>query len=97
MADSLRLDKFLWFARIVKTRSLAHTLAEEGHIRLAGRPVNQAHAPVREGDVLTIPLRGQVKVIRVEQLPLRRGPASEARQLYSNLSDGPLTSEVPPD
>jgi ribosome-associated heat shock protein Hsp15 len=52
---------------------------------------------VREGDVLTIPLRGQVKVIRVEQLPLRRGPASEARQLYSNLSDGPLTSEVPPD
>ena len=47
MADSLRLDKFLWFARIVKTRSAAQTLAEDGRIRIAGRVIDRAHAPVR--------------------------------------------------
>jgi ribosome-associated heat shock protein Hsp15 len=47
VADSLRLDKFLWFARIVKTRSLAQQLAEQGRLRLGGRVIDRAHAPVR--------------------------------------------------
>jgi ribosome-associated heat shock protein Hsp15 len=93
VADSLRLDKFLWFARIVKTRALAQQLAEEGRIRIAGRVVAQAHAPVRPGDVLSFALRGQVRVIRVETLPPRRGPAAEARLTYSELPERTLTSE----
>jgi ribosome-associated heat shock protein Hsp15 len=103
VADSLRLDKFLWFARIVKTRALAQQLAEGGRLRIDGRVVDRAHAPVRPGDVLSFALRGQVRVIRVEQLPARRGPAAEARTLYPEIeapeasspaSDGsePLTS-----
>ena len=97
MAESLRLDKFLWFARIVKKRSLAQQLAEEGRMRIGGRVVTQAHAPVRIGDVLSFALRGKVRVIRVERLPQRRGPPAEARLLYADLSEGPLTSEAQAD
>ena len=86
MADSLRLDKFLWFARIVKTRSAAQALAEQGRIRILGRVIDRAHAPVRIGDVLSFAHRGQVRVLRVEILPLRRGPAAEARSLYCELT-----------
>jgi ribosome-associated heat shock protein Hsp15 len=86
VADSLRLDKFLWFARIVKTRSAAQALAEQGRIRIAGRVADRAHAPVRAGDVLTFAQRGQVRVLRIEALPARRGPPAEARLLYSELT-----------
>src|SRR5687768_309053 len=89
VAESLRLDKFLWFARIVKTRALAQQLAEGGRLRLAGRTVDRAHVPVRVGDVLSFAIRGQVRVLRVEALPARRGPPAEARALYTELSDQP--------
>jgi ribosome-associated heat shock protein Hsp15 len=98
VADSLRLDKFLWFARIVKTRSLAQTMAEGGRIRLGGRVVDRAHAAVRVGDVLSFAQRGEVRVLRVEALPARRGPPAEARALYSEVgATGPLTSETGQD
>lgn len=86
MADGLRLDKFLWFARIVKTRALAQSLAEGGRLRLAGRVVDRAHVPVRVGDVLSFAVHGNVRVLRVEALPSRRGPPAEARALYADLS-----------
>lgn len=85
MAESLRLDKFLWFARIVKTRALAQALAEGGHVRRNGQPVDKASAPVKIGDVLTFAQRGTVRVLRVEALPARRGPALEARLLYRDV------------
>ncbi len=96
-AESLRLDKFLWFARIVKTRRLAQQLAEQGRLRLGGRVIDRAHAPVRVGDVLSFAVHGKVRVLRVEALPGRRGPPAEARTLYSELPDGPLTSQGAPD
>ena len=86
MAETLRLDKFLWFARIVKTRALAQELAEQGRLRLNGRVVDKAHATVRIGDVLSFASRGEVRVLNVEALPSRRGPAAEARSLYSELT-----------
>ena len=85
MAETLRLDKFLWFARIVKTRALAQALAEEGRIRIAGRIVDRAHAPVRVGDVLSFAVHGKVRVLRIEALPVRRGPPAEARLLYEEI------------
>ncbi len=97
MADSLRLDKFLWFARIVKTRALAQQLAEDGRIRIDGRIADKSHAPVRVGDVLSFALRGVVRVIRIEKLPPRRGPAAEARLTYTELPERPLTSEAGED
>lgn len=89
--ESLRLDKYLWFARIVKTRAAAQGLAEDGRIRLAGRVIDRAHAPVRVGDVLSFAAHGRVRVIRIEALPARRGSPTEARALYSEV-EGPLTN-----
>ena len=86
MAETLRLDKFLWFAWIVKTRALGQALAQEGRLRLNGRAVDKAHAPVRVGDVLTFARHGAVRVIRIEALPARRGPAAEARLHYCELT-----------
>jgi ribosome-associated heat shock protein Hsp15 len=86
VAETLRLDKFLWFARIVKTRALAQGMAETGRIRLNGRLVDRAHAPVRAGDVLSFARHGAVRVLRIEALPARRGPPAEARTLYSELT-----------
>ena len=97
MVEGLRLDKFLWFARIVKTRAQAQSLAEEGRIRIDGRVVTQAHAQVRVGDVLTFALHRRVRVIRVESLPKRRGPPAEARLLVADVPEGPLTSEAQAD
>jgi len=86
MADSLRLDKFLWFARMVKPRALAQALAVDGLLRLNGRAIDKAHASVRVGDVLTFARQGSVRVLRIEALPVRRGPPAKALGLYSELT-----------
>jgi ribosome-associated heat shock protein Hsp15 len=83
----LRLDKFLWFARVVKTRSAAQALAEQGRLRLNGRVVDRSHAPVQVGDVLSFAVHGRVRVLKVEALPARRGPPAEARALYSEVPE----------
>ena len=84
--ERMRLDKFLWFSRLVKTRALAQALAEEGRLRLDGRVIDRAHVPVRPGSVLTFSLNGRVRVIRVEALPGRRGPPAEAAACLCDLS-----------
>ena len=66
---------------------------ERPRLRLGGRVIDRAHAPVRVGDVLSFAVHGRVRVIRIEALPARRGPPAEARTLYSELAEGPLTSE----
>lgn len=85
---SLRLDKYLWFVRLAPSRSSAQALAERGIIRLNGRRVDRAHAPVRVGDLITVPQGMVVRVIRVELLPVRRGPAPEAQLCYSAITPG---------
>lgn len=85
---SLRIDKFLWFTRLARSRSYAQALAEEGHIRLNGRRVERAHAPVRLGDLITLPHGGSARVVRVSALPLRRGPAPEAQGCYEEIRVG---------
>jgi len=82
----MRLDKFLWFARFVKSRALAQAMAEQGRLRLNGRVIDKAHAMVRPGDVLGFARQGEVRVLRIAALPLRRGPPVEARALYSELT-----------
>ncbi|WP_336970452.1 RNA-binding S4 domain-containing protein [Sphingobium aromaticiconvertens] len=95
MADSipgvgptLRIDKFLWFTHLAKSRSLAQKVAEDGHIRLNGRRIDRAHAVVRIGDLITFPQGTQVRVVRVITLPARRGPTPEARACYEDLQVG---------
>ncbi len=81
----MRLDRFLWFARLAKTRSAAQAIAEKGTLRLDGRRIERAHVAVRVGAVLAFPLGGRVRVLRIEALPRRRGPAAEAATLYTPL------------
>jgi ribosome-associated heat shock protein Hsp15 len=87
-AASLRLDKFLWYVRLAPNRSSAQALAERAIIRLNGRRVDRAHAPVRIGDLITLPQGDAIRVIRVERLPERRGPAVEAQLCYSAILPG---------
>lgn len=81
----IRLDKWLWFARVVRTRALAQELAGSGHVRVNGQRAEAASKAVRIGDVLTIALPSRVRVLRVMDVAERRGPASEAERLYEEL------------
>jgi ribosome-associated heat shock protein Hsp15 len=94
---TLRLDKWLWFTRFFKSRTLATRFLDDGHARLRGAVV-KAHARVRAGDVVTFSLRGNVRVVRIVALGTRRGPAPEARALYEDLSppSAPQSNEPSP-
>ena len=92
----LRIDKWLWFARVVKTRSAASKLCEDGSVRLNGVKVDQAHKAVRIGDVLTIGLNNRIKVLKIVSLAERRGPFSEAQLIYEDLSPEPPPREELP-
>ena len=89
-----RLDKWLFFARLQKSRTLAAKLVAAGKIRINREKTDNPARPVKVGDVLTITFQNQVLVVRVEQPGTRRGPSSEARTLYANLS-APLDAEAP--
>ena len=93
---SQRIDRFLWFARLARSRSAAQALCEKGHVRLDGRRIDRAHAAVRVGSVLSLPLPAGVRVLRIEKLPHRRGPAAEAEGLYFDLTS-PLQRNPPID
>ncbi len=85
---SIRIDKWLWHARFAKTRSLAAAFVTAGRVRVnGGRIVKPGHT-VRPGDVLTLPLGPVVRVVRISACGTRRGPASEARSLFRDLTPG---------
>ncbi|KQM32658.1 RNA-binding S4 domain-containing protein [Sphingomonas sp. Leaf10] len=81
----MRLDIFLWYARLAKTRSAAQAIAIKGLLRIDGRRIDRAHCPVRIGMVIAFPLNGRVQILRVDALPQRRGPPAEALTLYTRL------------
>jgi ribosome-associated heat shock protein Hsp15 len=81
----LRIDKYLWFARITKTRAYAQQVAEAGHIRINGRRVDRAHAIVKPGETITLMIHDRLRILRIEALPTRRGPPSEASACYIDL------------
>ncbi|NQV45721.1 MAG: RNA-binding S4 domain-containing protein [Rhodospirillales bacterium] len=82
---TLRIDKWLWYARFLKSRTLAATLSGSGKLRLNSEVVRKSHQVLKVGDVLTFPLGTHIRVIRVEALASRRGPAVEAQALYEDL------------
>lgn len=87
-----RLDKWLWFARVVKSRTGAAKLVEGGHVRVNAVRTDNPAKTVRPGDVLTVALDRDVRVLRVKSPGERRGPFEEARHLFEDLSErGRLT------
>jgi ribosome-associated heat shock protein Hsp15 len=92
-----RIDRWLFFARVVKSRSLAAKLVQAGRVRIDGRKSDQASDSVRPGNTLTITLERRILVYRVVDTGQRRGPAEEARGLYEDLSEPPPRSDAPAD
>ncbi|WP_158742001.1 RNA-binding S4 domain-containing protein [Acidisphaera sp. L21] len=96
-----RLDKWLWCARFMKARSDCARWVAQGGVRINRQPTDKPHARLRPGDILTLPLGGSVRVIRVVALAIRRGPATEARTLYEEVAEpacvGTESAAYPPD
>ena len=84
--SGLRLDKWLWQARFIRNRDLADGLVAARRVRLNEQIVAKTHQLVRPGDVITLMDRDQVRVLRVRALGQRRGPATEARDLYEEIA-----------
>lgn len=94
-SDRQRIDKWLVYARVVKTRTLGQALAASGHVRLNGRKIDDPAQPVKAGDVLTIGLHGRVRVLKVLDFAERRGSYSVASELYEDLTP-PSPEEAAP-
>lgn len=83
---TLRLDKWLWHARFIRHRELAEDLVARRRVRLNEQVVTKTHQLVRRGDVITLTEPVRLRVLRVQALGARRGPASEARALYEEIT-----------
>jgi ribosome-associated heat shock protein Hsp15 len=94
--DRQRIDKWLWHARVVRTRSAAAALADAGHVRLNGQRIDASSRVVRAGDVVTVALDRSVRILRVAAFTERRGSADDARVLFEDLSPAPVRSDPAP-
>jgi ribosome-associated heat shock protein Hsp15 len=81
----VRIDRFLHCIRLVKSRTLAQAVVDSGHVRLDGKRVIKPSEEVRAGSVVALPLHGSVRVLRILEIPSRRGPPAEARACYEEL------------
>lgn len=81
--EKIRVDKWLWHARFFKSRSIAGEAT--ANLRINGEPVDKPSQNVRPGDVLTFAKEGYIRVIRIDAIGTRRGPAPEAQALYTDL------------
>ncbi|MGH6785443.1 MAG: RNA-binding S4 domain-containing protein [Novosphingobium sp.] len=91
----MRIDKLLWYLRLASSRNFAQQWVLAGHIRVNGRRIDKPGATVAPGDVLTLPMRINTRVIELQTLPNRRGPAPEAQACYRVL-DGRAANLIGP-
>lgn len=97
-SPSIRVDKWLWHARLFKTRTLAQAQITTGKIRVNSERISKPNRTVKAGDVLTFVKADRVRVIEIIEISSRRGPASEAQTLYNDLSPAPAkTSNEDPN
>lgn len=90
----LRLDKWLWFARFFKSRTLAAKLCQSRRIRINRTVIGKSKTLISEGDVLTFPKGAYVRIIKILKLGKRRGPALEAKTLYEDLEPPLARKEI---
>src|SRR5204862_2235835 len=91
-----RIDKWLWHARVVRTRSAAAALSDSGLVRINGARIDTSSRPVRPGDVVTIALDRSVRILKVIGFAERRGSAEIARALFEELTPPPGPPQPPP-
>ena len=95
MTEKIRLDTWLWYARFYKSRSLSSKAILSGKVRVNSNKIIKPASKVKINDVLTMNHVNLVRIIQVQNIGVRRGPASEAQKLYSDLSpDVKATSEI---
>lgn len=82
-----RIDLFLWHARVVRTRAAAAELVKKGHVRVDGRRVNAPGHFVRAGQVLTVALERQVRLLRIVRFAERRGDVTSATELFEEITE----------
>ncbi len=92
----LRLDKWLWYARVVKTRTLASKLVQAGHVRVNSEKVSSASYTIKLDDVLTIKFATRIRILKVKAFCERRGSAKEAAVLFDDLSPVPIKRKDTP-
>ena len=86
MKNSLRIDKWLWYARFFKSRTIATKFCVGGRLRVNNIIVKKAHYPISVGDVLTFSKGQCIRVVKIEKLGVRRGSAPEAQKLFVDLA-----------
>ena len=86
MTEAQRIDQWLWHARFFKTRGLATKLVTGGHVRVDGERIQKASFALRSGMTLTFKQARRIRVVQVDHLASRRGPAPEAQGLYTDLT-----------
>ncbi|HLI66338.1 MAG TPA: RNA-binding S4 domain-containing protein [Caulobacteraceae bacterium] len=100
-AESCRIDVWLWRARFFKTRALAARFVDAGRVRVthagAEARIDKPARAVRVGDDLVFALGGRLICVRIEALGERRGPAAEAKSLYSPLQNPSLAPDASAD
>lgn len=89
-----RIDKWLFFARIAKSRTLGGKLAAAGNVRVNREKIDQASFLIKPGDALTISLERRIVVLRVLGCGVRRGPAPEAQLLYEDITPKPAAADA---
>lgn len=87
--ETLRVDKWLWHARFLKSRGLASKLVSDGKLRINGERFTKPGKTIRPEDVLTFTLQDRIRIVRIIALGERRGPAPEAQALYEDMSPPP--------
>lgn len=92
--ETIRVDKWLWYARFLKTRGLASKLVSGGHVRVNSNKISKPAHAIGAGDTLTFPQASKIRVVRVLAVGTRRGPAPEAQTLYEDLT--PVEEKRPP-
>lgn len=94
---TIRIDKWLWFARFFKTRGLSAKVVSGGHVRVNSTKIDKPSRAVGPGDTLTFPQGNQIRVVRIVAIGERRGPAPEAQTLYDDLTPAREGNDVPPN
>ncbi len=92
-----RLDKWLWFARVIKTRTQAAALVTDGKVRINRQRIDKPSLNLKPGDVVTVNVRGHIRVLKVLAAGTRRGPPAEARELFEELTAPSAAKAQAPD
>lgn len=91
-SETQRLDKWLWYARIAKSRTLAANLIASGKVRVNREKISKPAQTIRTDDVVTVTVARRVRVVRMRAAGVRRGPAPEAQMLYDDLTPAPTVA-----